>query len=119
MSEKNAGIGYCGLNCAECPVFVATRTDDDAARTKVAAQWSKKFQWDLTPSDINCEGCKNTGGRIFGYCGECRIRRCGSERGIDHCAWCEEYACAKLQDFFSFSSDARTALEALRNGRAG
>jgi hypothetical protein len=119
MDEKDVGIAYCGLNCDECPVFLATSVDDDAARTQVAEEWSKKFQWNLAPSDINCDGCKTMGGRTFGYCRECRIRECGSERGIDNCALCEEYACLKIQGFFSFSSAARAALEAIRNGRPG
>lgn len=116
MNEKNAGIAYCGLNCTECPVFLATRADDDGARRRVAGEWSRKFHWHLAPSDILCDGCKNTDGRIFGYCAQCEIRKCGNGRGIDNCASCEEYGCAKLQDFFSFSSNARTALETLRKG---
>ena len=28
--------GCCGLNCEECPVFIATVNDDDALRQKTA-----------------------------------------------------------------------------------
>jgi len=29
-------MAYCGLDCRECPVFIATENDDDDARQKVA-----------------------------------------------------------------------------------
>jgi hypothetical protein len=61
MIEKKSMIAYCGLNCAECAVFLATQKNDDDERKQVAEKWSKKFNWNLMPSDINCEGCKVDG----------------------------------------------------------
>ncbi len=29
-------IGFCGINCSECPAFLATQNDDDIERKKVA-----------------------------------------------------------------------------------
>jgi len=32
----NKMIAFCGLNCTECPAFIATRKDDDEERKKVS-----------------------------------------------------------------------------------
>ena len=47
-------IAYCGLNCYNCPVFLATKNDDDVAREKTAAMWAEQFGFDLKPEDIKC-----------------------------------------------------------------
>ncbi len=35
-------IAYCGLVCSDCPTFLATRNDDDAAREKTADLYAEK-----------------------------------------------------------------------------
>lgn len=37
---RELGLGYCGLDCERCPVFVATAKNDDALRRETAEQWS-------------------------------------------------------------------------------
>lgn len=114
MIEKKSMIAYCGLNCAECAVFLATQKNDDDERKQAAEKWSKKFNWNLMPSDINCEGCKVEEGRIFGFCKKCEVRTCANEKGIDNCAFCDEYACKKLQSIISLDSAIKTKLEKIR-----
>jgi len=53
----NKMIAFCGLTCTECLAFIATRKDDDKERQKVAKVWSKEFNSDIKPEDINCDGC--------------------------------------------------------------
>ncbi len=36
-------LGYCGLNCEDCPVFVATANNDNGLRQKTAIEWSKLY----------------------------------------------------------------------------
>ncbi len=79
-------IAYCGLVCSDCPAFLATRSDDDIARGKVAALWTEKFGHDFKPEDINCEGCKSEGKRLVGYRHVCPIRKCALARGVESCA---------------------------------
>ncbi len=57
----NEMLAYCGLLCQECGAHIATATDDDAKRAEVAAEWSKQFDADLKPSDIDCAGCLSDG----------------------------------------------------------
>ncbi len=42
-------IAYCGLVCSNCPAFLATKNDDDAAREKTAAFYAKEYGFNLKP----------------------------------------------------------------------
>ncbi len=53
MIGKESMITYCGLNCADCAVFLTTQKNDDDERKQVAEKWSKKFNWNLMPSRQN------------------------------------------------------------------
>ena len=107
-------IAFCGLTCTECPAFVATQKDDDEEREKVAEMWSKEYKSEIKPEDINCDGCLAEGDRIFNYCKVCKIRKCGQEKGVKNCAYCDDYACEKLNGFFNMAPEAKTALEEIR-----
>ena len=111
MSEL---IAYCGLDCAKCPTFLATKNDDDAAREKTVTLYAEKFGLDLRPDDINCDGCKSAGGKLIGYCQVCEIRKCCSGKNLENCALCKEQPCENLVKFHEFSPDAKACFEALR-----
>ncbi|MGA3113002.1 MAG: DUF3795 domain-containing protein [Syntrophobacteraceae bacterium] len=106
-------IAYCGLVCSSCPAFLATKNDDNVARAKTAALYSEKFGVHLKPEEINCEGCKSTGGKQLGYCQTCAIRQCCSARGLDNCATCDQ-PCENLSKFHEFAPHAKACLEALK-----
>jgi hypothetical protein len=105
---------YCGMECSQCPTYQATQSDDLQARETAAGQWSKIFRMRLSAEEINCDGCKSDGGRLFGHCRTCRIKQCCTRRGLDSCAGCEEYACEELSAFFALVPQSRIALEAMR-----
>jgi hypothetical protein len=107
-------ISFCGLNCSKCPALIATRADDDEARRKTAQAWSKEFGAEIKPEDINCDGCVVADGRHIGHWDVCEIRKCGSERGLDNCSSCDDYACEKLSKFFEMVPDAKRTLDGLR-----
>ncbi len=109
-------IAYCGLVCTECPAFIATQNDDDAKRKETAELWTKQFNHDFKPEDINCDGCLATTGRVFSYCNICEVRKCGVERGVANCAYCNDYGCKKLDKFFEMIPEAKTTLEEIRKG---
>jgi hypothetical protein len=48
------------------------------------------------------------------HCALCEIRACGTEKAVENCSECAEYACEKLVQFFEFVPDAKTLLEGLR-----
>ncbi|MBU1341730.1 MAG: DUF3795 domain-containing protein [Proteobacteria bacterium] len=106
-------IACCGLVCTSCPTFLATRNDDDAAREKTAVLYSKKFGFNLTPEEINCDGCLSTSGKLIAYCQTCEIRKCCRKRNLDNCAACDEQPCEKLTQFHEFSPDAKACFDSL------
>jgi hypothetical protein len=107
-------IACCGIVCTECPAFIATRENDDSKRKEVAEMWSKQYKMDVKPEDINCDGCNSGSKRILGYCSVCEIRKCGQSKGVDNCAYCDEYACEKLNRFIAMVPQARASLEEIR-----
>ncbi|MCP4536149.1 MAG: DUF3795 domain-containing protein [Chloroflexi bacterium] len=111
----NKIIAYCGLVCTDCPAYIATQADDQAALEETVTRWREEFSApDMTVADIVCDGCLTDAGRKGVHCGECKIRACGVERGVVNCAHCTEYACEKLENFFGFAPDARTVLDGIR-----
>ena len=108
-------IGICGIPCSTCPAYIATQADDEEARIKTASDWSKEFNADIKPEHINCDGCYPGTDRLFQYPTVCEIRKCGFSKGVLNCAYCEEYACEKLTEFFKLVPIAKTTLEEIRN----
>ncbi len=96
MKEK---IAFCGLDCSKCEAFIATKNDDDSERTKVAEKWCKLYRKGIKPEDINCDGCCQSGGRLFSHCKVCKIRKCGLDKKVENCGYCKEYPCKELKIF--------------------
>jgi len=107
-------IGVCGITCTECLAFIATQKDNNDERAKVAETWSKQFSSDIKPENINCNGCISEGDVHFMYCDMCEIRKCGVERKLDNCAYCDDYICEKLEGFFKMAPEAKVALDGIR-----
>lgn len=106
-------IACCGIDCSTCGAYIATKTDDDNRRAKVAEQWSEMYKAVIKPEDINCNGCLSDEQK-FSHCDVCEIRACCIEKGLENCAACDLYACDKLEDFLNMAPDARAALDKLR-----
>jgi hypothetical protein len=94
-------VAFCGLVCSECPAYIATQRNDNGERKKVA-------------EDINCDGCLAESDRLLGFCQKCEIRKCGQEKGVANCAYCDDYGCEKLTKFFNMAPVAKTNLEEIR-----
>lgn len=107
-------IAFCGLDCYQCGALIATRENDDVKRKEVADLWSKEFNADIQPQDINCDGCRSDGEIIFKHCHVCEIRKCGNAKAIENCAYCAEYACERLEEFFLVVPEANTRLDKVR-----
>lgn len=108
-------IAYCGLDCSECPAYIAKRTEDKELRARTAAKWSSP-SFPVAPEDISCDGCKVEDGHRFKWCESCDIRNCASERQVRTCAHCPDYTCGKLQKLFeTIGGEARDRLQNIRN----
>ncbi len=106
-------IGCCGLVCSNCPVFLATISDDDAARAKTAEFFFKKYEFEFKAKDMNCDGCISENGRLIAHCNSCEIRKCCREKRLENCSVCKEQPCDYLFKFHEFSADAKASFEAL------
>ncbi len=108
-------VAYCGLDCAECPAYVATQAGDIAALEKVVAQArGHTGRADLTIEGTYCDGCPGTDGRKGDCVGECGIRACALAKGVATCAECDRYACDLLEPMLAQNPKARDVLDQLR-----
>lgn len=104
-------IAYCGLACSDCPAYIATQANDQAALEAVAAEWRVAYNAPgITVASVICDGCLS-GPNKCNHCGECAIRACGVEHGVANCAHCADYPCEQLEGFFSMVPDARVTLD--------
>lgn len=110
-------IGYCGIVCSDCPVFVVTQKNDDAERRRVAEIFTKQYGREYKLEDINCDGCVSDSSRIFRYCNDCEIRKCGRERKVENCGFCAEYPCERLSELFAKYYVAKETLDGIRRER--
>jgi hypothetical protein len=115
VQEKR--IGFCGIVCSDCRVFVATQRNDTELKRKVAKSWSTKKET-LKPEDIDCDGCLATGQTLFKFCRTCEVRRCPYGKGIENCAYCPEFPCEKLTGLWKSLriTKAKATLEEIRKG---
>jgi len=111
----NEMIAFCGIPCYECGALVATKNNDDKKRAEVAQLWSKEFNSEIKPEDINCEGCLADSKIIFSHTKVCEIRKCGEEKDILNCAYCNEYVCEKLEKFFQMIPDCKKRLDEIKS----
>ena len=103
-------IAYCGMDCAGCNAYLATKNDDQALREKTAAEWTKTFNFDFTPEMINCTSCTSSGVKV-GYCSQCEIRKCAVEKDVKNCGACDEFkTCGTINAFFDAVPDAKANL---------
>ena len=111
-------IAFCGLACHECGARLATKNDDDEKRAQVAKLWSDLFKVEIKPEDINCDGCQSEGERVFSYCKVCEVRRCGLEKAISNCGYCNDYPCTRLDFIFRSAPDAKNRLDEIAKEQA-
>jgi len=110
-------IAYCGLDCAGCPAYIAKKNNDDELRKKTAQEWSKMFNVELKPEEINCDGCAVVGKHIA-YCENlCEMRKCAMAKKVINCAYCEDYACETLTAFLKHVPEAKQRLDEIAKNK--
>jgi len=81
-------VGYCGLYCGECEVYVAFSEGDVDRQDEIAGSLSRQSNTEVGPEQIMCGGCR--GPEEISFCAACRIRPCATKRGYTTCAECDE-----------------------------
>ena len=84
-------LARCGYRCDLC----AARSDDPALRQRLIEGWRKYLGHEMyTVENVRCDGCMNDG-RLADK--NCPVRPCAIEKGVENCAYCDEYPCDKLE----------------------
>ncbi len=88
-------IAYCGLYCGACSFRVAFEENNRDHVTHMPTYY------DLLKNDPLefCPGC-----RLENKCGECAIRDCAMNKGIEYCSQCNDFPCSKS---IRFNSDGK------------
>jgi hypothetical protein len=104
-------IAYCGIVCSDCPAYIATKANDQAALEAVAAQWREEYNVpNITAKSVLCDGCLSGPNKVW-HCAECDIRICGIAQNVANCAYCVDYPCGKLERFFGSVPAVRVTLD--------
>lgn len=90
IQPEKSLCAVCGLFCAACTLFMATRKDSGWLEAMAA-------RFDRPMEDLQCDGCRAE--RRGFYCRECKMSACTREKGIDFCNECGEYPCEDLKTF--------------------
>jgi hypothetical protein len=112
-------MSYCGLSCQTCQIYLASRETDQSKKEKILDEIIHMFKVhygiDCKYEDINeCDGCKSGPDRLYFRCKECTIRKCAEIKGIENCAYCDEFACEDLLKIFKAEPGAEERLRRIR-----
>jgi hypothetical protein len=113
-------FGFCGLNCETCPIFIATKDDDNQSRIKALKEFSNLYGEFLgghrvKQEDMNCRGCQS--GYVFVGCMTCPVRKCCRQKKFATCANCSKYdTCKVLNHLYAMSEyqQAKDNLDRIR-----
>ena len=105
-------LSYCGINCGECPAYLATKKNDEEEINKIASEWSS-VAMKFSPEEIYCDGCSNEK-RHFSWVPNCDIRICCTEKKLENCAYCDDFICEILKNSLEKDPNAKLNLEEIR-----
>jgi hypothetical protein len=113
-------VSYCGLLCIGCPIFIATKETDRAIKAKMKIEIAKTcnqlYHTNYSAVDItDCDGCLSEINHLFPSCNDCRIRNCARIHQIPNCAYCEDYVCNTLEEFFKNNIESKSRLDFIRS----
>lgn len=80
------------MNCSACEAYLATESQDEGEKIRIAAIWSERYGSEIKPEDINCMGCRSESLR-FAWCYKCPIRACVIAKGYQNCGDCPDLPC--------------------------
>ena len=89
-------LAYCGLNCNECPLYLASISQNMVEQIRLAQEYSTDT-CRFSKEDMYCLGChSDTVSQKM--CGDCEIRLCGAKKSYGSCAKCDEFPCSTLEE---------------------
>jgi len=109
-------ISTCGLDCADCPAYLAYKKNDNKLREKTAKKWAKLYNAPgIKPEHINCLGCLSQNKPLYKHCLECKVRLCGIKKSVKNCGECKEYqGCEIVASLHKEISEGKAICDAIR-----
>ncbi len=104
-------LAYCGLNCGECAVYLASVHKDTAGQIRLADEYSTDT-YKFSKEDMYCLGC-HSDMVSQKMCGDCDIRLCGTKKSYKSCAECGDFPCSMLEKNLGDNSDNLNRLRQL------
>lgn len=87
-------LSRCGYRCDLCLAYRLNVESNPTNQQLLSDGWFRYFDLRIPADQIICDGCWTEKGRLLD--GECPVRPCVIERGLQNCAQCAEYGCDKL-----------------------
>jgi hypothetical protein len=110
-------LGYCGIDCEECPVYLKTAKGDDVSFQAFVTRLVEAYGGSRADYESQrCWGCSQDSKEKSPYCSVCKVATCSAGKGFQTCAECPEYGrCPILSaQWESAIQPARINLESLR-----
>lgn len=104
-------LAYCGLNCDECLIYLASVSRNTDEQLRLAKEYSTDT-CEFSKEDMFCLGC-HSGTVSEKMCGGCEIRSCGIEKDCGNCAKCGEFPCSMLEKYIGGNLDHMNGLKQL------
>jgi hypothetical protein len=89
-------LSYCGMRCDLCLAYEPNLNAHPQNRQRLSDGWHQYFGFRIPPEEIFCAGCRMTEKMTLDK--DCPVRPCVIERGLEHCARCDDYICEKLRE---------------------
>ncbi|MEZ5275299.1 MAG: DUF3795 domain-containing protein [Opitutaceae bacterium] len=86
-------LNYCAYVCSkDCVMKVAGESGDLELKRAAYKEWKIKERYGLEfdPDQIFCKGCKTEEANAGAAVGNCPVRKCAMERGLNGCIECWE-----------------------------
>jgi hypothetical protein len=89
-------LGYCGVNCAECPAYQGTVGSKMELLEKASQVFGNGAH---SAKEWVCLGCTPADQAFLAKpCAACEMRTCAIAKGVQNCAACADYeSCQRIQ----------------------
>jgi hypothetical protein len=94
-------IARCGFRCDLCLIYRDNLKKDPQNRPRFRDGLEKYYGDKLTLDECYCDGCMTDDGENpVRITKDCKVRPCVIARGIENCAYCDQYPCQDVAKKF-------------------
>jgi hypothetical protein len=94
-------IAYCGFKCGQCLIYRENLKKDERNRQRFRDGLEKYYGDKLTLEECYCDGCMAPDSENpVRITADCKVRPCVIAKGLESCAYCDQYPCQNLQRKF-------------------